>query len=146
MIRGFLALFRRPAALTASQAHQALADGAVLLDVRERDEWRAGYAPQARHVVLGQLEDHLGDLPSDRPIVTVCRSGRRSAMAANLLTRHGYTASVRASQAQQRLAGTGMDNLHVLTAGVPGYATAGGRVVQGRPRWALERQVRLGRH
>lgn len=65
----------------------------MLLDVRERDEWRAGHAPQARHVVLSQLEDHLGDLPTDRPIVTVCRSGRRSAMAANALTRHGYTAT-----------------------------------------------------
>ncbi len=93
MIRRLLALFRRPAAVTASQAQQAIADGAVLLDVRERDEWRAGHAPQARHVVLGQLEDHLGELSPDRPIVTVCRSGRRSAMAANLLIRHGYTAS-----------------------------------------------------
>jgi hypothetical protein len=36
-----------------------------------------------------------------------------------------------------------MDNLHVLKAGVPGYAAAGGQVVDGRPRWALERQVRL---
>ena len=93
MIRRLLALFRRPAALTSTQTHQAVVDGAVLLDVRERDEWRAGHAPQARHVVLSQLEDHLGDLPTDRPIVTVCRSGRRSAMAANLLTRHGYTAT-----------------------------------------------------
>lgn len=92
MIRRLLALFRRPTALTATQAHHALAEGAVLLDVRERYEWRAGHAPQARHVILSQLEDHLGDLPSDRPVVIVCRSGRRSAMAATLLTRHGYTA------------------------------------------------------
>ncbi|MDT0993966.1 rhodanese-like domain-containing protein, partial [Pseudomonas aeruginosa] len=75
MIRRLTALFRRPAALTSTRAHQAVVDGAVLLDVRERDEWRAGHAPQARHVVLSQLEDHLADLPADRPIVTVCRSG-----------------------------------------------------------------------
>ena len=93
MIRRLAALFRRPAALPATQAHQALADGAVLLDVRERDEWRAVHAPQARHIVLSQLEDHLADLPADRPVVTVCRSGRRCAIAAKLLTRHGYTAS-----------------------------------------------------
>lgn len=65
----------------------------MLLDVREQSEWRAGHARQARHVVLSELEDHLGDLPTDRPIVTVCRSGRRSAMAAKLLTRHGHTAT-----------------------------------------------------
>ena len=94
MIRQLLSLFRRPpATITAIEAHQALADGAVLLDVRERDEWRAGHAPQARHVGLSQFEDHLADLPADRLIVTVCRSGRRSAMAANTLNRHGYTAT-----------------------------------------------------
>jgi rhodanese-related sulfurtransferase len=93
MIRRLRALERRPAALTATQAHQAVVDGAVLLDVRERDEWRAGHAPQARHLVLSQLQDHLGDLPTDRPIVTVCRSGRRSAIAARQLARHGYSAA-----------------------------------------------------
>jgi hypothetical protein len=36
-----------------------------------------------------------------------------------------------------------MDNLHVLKTGVPGYAAAGGQVINGRPRWAVERQVRL---
>jgi len=87
------AMFRRPAALTATEAQQAVTDGALLLDVRELQEWRAGHAPKARHLVLGQLRDHLAELPADTQIVTVCRSGRRSAMAAKLLTRHGYTAS-----------------------------------------------------
>ena len=94
MIRKLLALFTRPATVTAAQAHQAVTSGgAVLLDVRDLSEWRAGHAPQARHLRLSQLEKHLGDLPADRPIVTVCRSGRRSAIAANLLTRHGYQAT-----------------------------------------------------
>ena len=94
MIRKLLALFARPATMTAAQAHRAVtSDGAVLLDVREQSEWRAGHAPQARHVRLSQLEDNLGDLPRDRLIVTVCRSGRRSAIGANTLTRHGYQAT-----------------------------------------------------
>jgi rhodanese-related sulfurtransferase len=94
MIRKLLALFTRPATMTAAEAHRAVgSDGPVLLDVRELSEWRAGHAPQARHLVLSQLKDHLSDLPTDRPIVTVCRSGRRSAMAAHILTRHGYTAT-----------------------------------------------------
>lgn len=92
MIRKLAALFRRADGMDAIQAEQAVADGAVLLDVREPEEWRAGHAPQARHLVLSQLEDHLAELPIDQQIVTVCRSGRRSAMAASLLTRHGYTA------------------------------------------------------
>ena len=84
MIRKLLALFTRPATMTAAEAHQAVtSDGAVLLDVREPSEWRAGHAPQARHLVLSQLQDHLDDLPTDRPIITVCRSGRRSAIAAD---------------------------------------------------------------
>ena len=94
MIGRPLALFTRPRTMTAAQAHQAVtSDQAVLLDVRELSEWQAGHAPQARHLVLSQLQDHLGGLPTDRPIVTVCRSGRRSAMAAKLLTRHGYQAT-----------------------------------------------------
>jgi hypothetical protein len=36
-----------------------------------------------------------------------------------------------------------LDNLHVLKTGVPGFTAAGGQAVHGRPRWALERQVRL---
>jgi rhodanese-related sulfurtransferase len=94
MIRKLLALFTRPATMTATDAYQAVtSDGAVLLDVREPSEWQAGHAPQARHLVLSQLQDHLDDLPTDRPIITVCRSGRRSAIAANTLTRHGYQAA-----------------------------------------------------
>jgi rhodanese-related sulfurtransferase len=94
MIRRLLALFTRPRTVTAAQAHQAVTSGeAVLLDVREPSEWQAGHAPQARHLRLSQLGKHLGELPADRPIVTVCRSGRRSAMAANTLTRHGYQAT-----------------------------------------------------
>ena len=64
--------------------------GALLLDVRERNEWQTGHAPQAMHLALGQLEEHLAELPVDRLIVAVCRSGRRSAMAADLLSRRGY--------------------------------------------------------
>ena len=54
---------------------------------------------------------------------------------------------VRATQAQQRLAGVGLQglsgNLHVLDGGVPSYAAAGGEVVRGQGRWAMDRQVRL---
>ena len=66
--------------------------GALLLDVREPGEWRAGHAPGARHIPLGELEGRLGGLPRDRRVVVVCRSGGRSARATALLTRSGYEA------------------------------------------------------
>ena len=94
MIRRLLARFSRPTSMTAVQAHQAATgDEAVLRDVRDQAEWRAGHAPHARHLVLNALEERLGELPTDRQIVTVCRSGRRSAIAASLLTRRGYQAT-----------------------------------------------------
>jgi rhodanese-related sulfurtransferase len=65
-------------------------DGALLLDVREPDEWEAGHAPGAVHLPLGRL-------PNERPapgcrIVVVCRSGRRSAEATRALLAWGYDA------------------------------------------------------
>ena len=50
---------------------------------------------------------------------------------------------VRATDAQRRLAAVGMGDLHVLDGGVSAFDHAGGPVVRGRARWALERQVRL---
>ena len=84
------------ARITAAQAHErtgAEAD-AVLLDVRERDEWSAGHAPGAVHAPLSALAAG-GRLPraaENRPVVTVCRSGKRSLDAAALLTARGVDA------------------------------------------------------
>lgn len=77
---------RRPSAVTATGAHATTQHtSAVLLDVREPDEWQAGHAPQARHIPLGQLQSRLSELPRDHQIIAVCRSGRRSALAAQQL-------------------------------------------------------------
>lgn len=72
------------------EAARMVEQGAVLLDVREDDEWRAGHAPQARHVPLGSLADRQEDIPVDAPLVAVCRSGHRSSTAATALSRAGY--------------------------------------------------------
>ena len=87
-------LFQRtPPAIGPGEAHAASNHGsAVLLDVREPDEWQAGHAPQADHIPLGQLEHRLAELPRDRQIITVCRSGRRSVLAAQQLAARGYQA------------------------------------------------------
>ena len=87
-------LRRTPPTITAGEAYVATNHGsALLLDVREPQEWQAGHAPHADHIPVGQLESRLGELPRDREIITVCRSGRRSALAARQLTRHGYQAT-----------------------------------------------------
>lgn len=70
----------------------ALPDEAVLLDVREPDEWVAGHAPRAVHVPLGQLAGRLGELPQDGDVHVVCRSGGRSAQATRALNQAGYSA------------------------------------------------------
>jgi len=63
-----------------------------LLDVREDDEWQAGHIEGAQHIPLGELGDRLGELPAERRIVAVCRSGIRSAAAARGLTQLGFDA------------------------------------------------------
>lgn len=75
--------------VTPHRAKELHEDGAILLDVREDTEWRTGHAPGARHIPLGRLSQRLRDLPTQRTIITVCRSGARSSRAASLLAREG---------------------------------------------------------
>lgn len=69
-----------------------MAEGGLLLDVREAGEWDAGHAPAARHVPLGELGSRLAELPGEGTIVVVCRSGARSALATVALREAGYDA------------------------------------------------------
>ncbi len=69
-----------------------LPNGAVLLDVREDDEWAAGHAPDARHVPMSQLTGRLDEVPAADPLYVICRSGHRSARVVAFLTRQGVSA------------------------------------------------------
>ena len=64
--------------------------GAVLLDVRESDEWAAGHAPDAIHVPLAGVSDTASRF-ANQEVLTVCRSGGRSAKAAEMLAQAGIT-------------------------------------------------------
>lgn len=75
-----------------SEAFELLDGDAVLLDVREEHEWEAGHAPMATWIPLAELPDHLDDLPRERRIVCVCRSGVRSLRAAHFLQESGFDA------------------------------------------------------
>ncbi len=60
-------------------AHPLLEAGeAVALDVREPYEWHVGHIAGALHIPLGELGPRLHELPRERRIVAVCRSGSRS--------------------------------------------------------------------
>jgi rhodanese-related sulfurtransferase len=66
--------------------------GAVLVDVREPDEWAAGRAAGAVHLPLGQLATRLEELPPGGELLFICHSGQRSLAAAELVITRGRTA------------------------------------------------------
>ena len=87
-------LFAKPyQQIHAVEARGRMDAGAILLDVRESHEWQAGHAQGARHIPLGQLGQRQRELPVGRPVITVCRSGTRSARAASLLAGQGRDVS-----------------------------------------------------
>lgn len=71
--------------VTPSEARERLDKGALLLDVREIDEWERGHVEGARHIPLGDLHSRMSEIPTDVQIVCICRSGRRSAKAQKIL-------------------------------------------------------------
>ena len=79
--------------LTPAQAGAALDEGAVAVDVREQQEWEAGHVDGSLWIPLGELQARAGELPRDRPLVIVCRTGARSGYAADALVAAGYDAS-----------------------------------------------------
>ena len=67
-------------------------DDPFLLDVREADEYEAGHAPGVVLHPLGELPTVWSELPADRPVLCICRSGARSATATEFLRRQGIDA------------------------------------------------------
>lgn len=77
-----------PAAATQLLNHQ----DAVLLDVRETAEYKEGYLPGSLQIPLATLKDKFSTLEKyrQRPIIVVCRSGHRAALAVRQLKQQGY--------------------------------------------------------
>jgi rhodanese-related sulfurtransferase len=73
------------------EALQLLTAGAFLLDVREEGEWALGRAAGAYHIPLHEVPDRTQELPLDTVVVCICRSGARSARAADYLAELGFT-------------------------------------------------------
>ncbi|WBC15548.1 rhodanese-like domain-containing protein [Micromonospora sp. WMMA1998] len=118
-----------PSTVDAVTLRELIAAGRAprLLDVRTPGEFEAAHVPGAYNVPLDLLKEHREELRNhlDEDVVLICRSGAR------------------ATQAEQALATVGLPNLKVLDGGMLAWQAANAPVNQGRPRWDLERQVRL---
>ena len=76
-----------PPSTSATEAHES---GAVILDVRERNEWKAGHAPGSKNIPLSTLAKRTGELQPGRRYVAVCRTGGRSRSAVAQLRAAGF--------------------------------------------------------
>ena len=101
-------------AVTLDELDGLLQDGAELLDVRERDERDEGYIAGSRNIPYRLLPVAGADVPTDRPVVTICESGARAGIAASIL------------------AAKGVDARPVLDGGIPEWASRGGHMVEFR--------------
>jgi len=80
-----------PAEITVAQAVEKQKSGAFILDVREPSEWTQLHIQGATLIPLGSLPNRLAEVPKDRPVVVVCRTGHRSAQGRDILLQAGYT-------------------------------------------------------
>ena len=63
---------------------------AVLIDVRTPAEYREGHIPGVVNIPLDELEKRLGEIPRDKKVVLICRTGNRSAQGTKLLRGKGF--------------------------------------------------------
>jgi rhodanese-related sulfurtransferase len=67
-------------------------EDALVVDVREANEYAAGHLPHARHIPLGAVEKRAGELEKHKtkPLIVVCQSGNRSGSACSALRKSGF--------------------------------------------------------
>lgn len=81
-----------PTQVTAQEAEALREQGAFVLDVRQASEWVDGHVPGATLIPLDQLPARVGEVPRDRPVVVICRTGNRSAAGRDILLAAGFPA------------------------------------------------------
>lgn len=84
--------FKSSAVGVAEAERLSAESGVVLVDVRTRQEWKEGHAPNAIHISLASLETQLRRIPDDATVLAICRSGSRSAQAVRVLQAAGRDA------------------------------------------------------
>jgi rhodanese-related sulfurtransferase len=111
--------------ISVQEARNGAARDAQWVDVRSSSEFAAGHIPGTTNVPFDQLDARLDDISKERPVLVVCESGQRAAIAANLLANCGR-------------------EVLLLDGGTSAWRAAGNPVVRNvKSRWSLERQVRL---
>jgi len=61
-----------------------------IMDVRQPEEYATGYVPNAVLIPLGEVAQRLGEIPRDKPVIVVCKSGGRSAQVSKILDDNGF--------------------------------------------------------
>jgi rhodanese-related sulfurtransferase len=79
-----------PAEISAEDAFAKRGAGAFILDVREPDEWNQFHIQGSTLIPLLQLKDRLDEVPRDKEVVVVCRSGNRSKQGRDILLEAGF--------------------------------------------------------
>jgi phage shock protein E len=70
-----------------------LEKGAIVLDVRTKEEWDEGHTAGAEHIVLSIIPIEIEQIKSwNKPVIAVCRSGARSGQAEQFLKQNGVDA------------------------------------------------------
>ena len=70
---------------------QLVKQGAIILDVRSKAEYQSGHIKGSINIPVDTLNNNLNKLKKDKPIITCCASGIRSASAKSILKANGYT-------------------------------------------------------
>ncbi|MBI5667863.1 MAG: rhodanese-like domain-containing protein [Chloroflexi bacterium] len=80
-----------PAEISVAQAVAMRDEGAFILDVRQPEEWTEFHVPDSTLIPLGELSARVNEVPRDRQVVVVCRSGNRSQQGRDILRQAGFT-------------------------------------------------------
>ena len=77
--------------ISVAQAYEKYQQGVFFVDVRTNEEWDEMHVANSVLIPLDELPNRLSEIPRDRDVVVVCRSGRRSKEAAGILQNAGYS-------------------------------------------------------
>lgn len=75
-----------------SEAKKLISEGAIILDVRTREEFAQSHIPRSRNIPIAELKQNTKLVPIKKKIVVVCQNGGRSASAVTQLLRTGIDA------------------------------------------------------
>lgn len=69
---------------------EVISNGAVILDVRSKGEYQSGHLKNSINIPVDTLEQNIKKIKKDKPVITCCASGARSASALRILKANGF--------------------------------------------------------